>query len=36
MGLAQHGNVVLSELTAADRIAAPAINLTAGTALYAF
>lgn len=36
MGLAQHGNVVLSELTAGDRIAAAAINLTAGTALYAF
>lgn len=35
-GLAQHGNVVMSELIAGDCIAAAAINLTASTALYAF
>ena len=35
-GLAPHGNVVVSELTAGDRVAASAINFTAGTALFAF
>lgn len=35
-GLAPHGNVVVSELTAGDRVAASAINFTAGTARFAF
>lgn len=34
-GLARHGNVILSTLTAGDRVAAAAINLTAGTSLFA-
>ena len=35
-GLAPHGNVLLSELTAGDRVVASAINFTAGTGLFAF
>lgn len=35
-GLAASGNVLISELTAGDRVAASALNFTAGTALFAF
>ena len=35
-GLAPHGNVLISELTAGDRVAAAALNFTAGTGLFAF
>lgn len=35
-GLSRHGNVLMTELTAGDRVVASAINFTAGTALFAF
>lgn len=35
-GLARHGNVLISELTAGNRVAASALNFTAGTGLFAF
>ena len=35
-GLARFGHVVISELRAGDRVAASAINLTAGSGLFAF
>lgn len=35
-GLAPHGNILISELTAGDRVAASALNFTAGTGLFAF
>ena len=35
-GLAPHENVLISELMAGDRVAASALNFTAGTGLFAF
>jgi len=35
-GLARHGNVLISELTAGDRVAAAAVNFNTGTGLFAF
>lgn len=35
-GLAAHGNVLMSELTAGDNVAASALNFTAGSGLFAF
>ena len=35
-GLAAHGNVVVSELRAGDRVVASALNLVCGTSFYAF
>jgi len=35
-GLAPHGNVLMTELTAGDKVAAAALNFTAGTGLFAF
>ena len=35
-GLAPHGNILISELTAGDRVAASGLNFTAGTGLFAF
>ena len=35
-GMSRQGNVILSELRAGDQVAASAINLTAGSALFAF